>query len=78
MWCVFHNAQWYWSDNLCKLVTDQWRASLGVRDNESCWFTEEIGTYMSTDIWAFLTDILLKVQYFPSLKNDVKGTEKDI
>jgi hypothetical protein len=31
MWCVFHNAQWYWSDNLCKLVTDQWRGSLGVR-----------------------------------------------
>jgi hypothetical protein len=30
----------------CKLVTDQWRASLGVRDSESCWFTEEIGTYM--------------------------------
>jgi hypothetical protein len=28
------------------LVTDQWRASLGVRDSESCWFTEEIGTYM--------------------------------
>jgi hypothetical protein len=20
MWCVFHNAQWYWSDNVCKLV----------------------------------------------------------
>jgi hypothetical protein len=45
MWCVFHNAQRYWSDNLCKLVTDQWRASLGVRDSESCWFTEEIGTF---------------------------------
>jgi hypothetical protein len=43
MWCVFHNAQWNWSDNVCKLVTDQWRASLGVRDSESCWFTEEIG-----------------------------------
>jgi hypothetical protein len=35
MSCVFHNAQWYWSDNLCKLVTDH-------------------------------TNILLKVQYFPS------------
>jgi hypothetical protein len=46
MWCVFHNAQWYWSDILCKLVNDQWRASLGVCDSESCWFTEEIGTYM--------------------------------
>ena len=34
------------SDNLCKLATDQWRGSLGVRDSESCWFTEEIGTYM--------------------------------
>jgi hypothetical protein len=30
----------------CKLVTDQWRVSLGVRDSESCWFTEEIDTYM--------------------------------
>jgi hypothetical protein len=46
MWCVFHNAQWYWSDSLCKLVTDQWRGSLGVRGSESCWFTKEIGTYM--------------------------------
>jgi hypothetical protein len=46
MWCVFHNAQWYWSDNLCKLVTDQWRESLGVRDSESCWHTKEIGTYI--------------------------------
>jgi hypothetical protein len=46
MWCVFHNVQWYWSDNLCKLVTDQWRGSLGGRDSEICWFTEEIGTYM--------------------------------
>jgi hypothetical protein len=24
----------------------KWRASLGVRDSESCWFTEEMGTYM--------------------------------
>jgi hypothetical protein len=45
-------------------------------------------------MWAFLSNMLLKVQYFPSwdtpymkydvthiltsLKNDVKGTEKDI
>jgi hypothetical protein len=53
MWCVFHNARWYWSDNLCKLVTDQWRGSLGVRDSESCWFTKKIDTYMhcwETDI----------------------------
>jgi hypothetical protein len=33
MWCAFHNAQWYWSDNLCKLVTDQWQGSLGVHDS---------------------------------------------
>ena len=46
VWCVFHSAQWYWSDNLCKLVTDQWQGYLGVRDRESCWLTEEIGTYM--------------------------------
>jgi hypothetical protein len=75
---VFHNAQWYWSDNLCKLVTDQWRASLGVRDSESCWFTEEMCTYMRCwespgdlplviEICFFsLVNILLKVQYFPS------------
>ena len=29
-----------------RLVSDQWRGSLGVRDSDSCWFTEEIGTYM--------------------------------
>ena len=34
----------YSSDNLFKLVTDQWRESLGVCDSESCWLTEEIGT----------------------------------
>jgi hypothetical protein len=37
---------WWWCFVICKLVTDQWRASLGVRNSESCWFTEEIGTYM--------------------------------
>ena len=33
-------------DLIMYAVTDQWRASVGVRDSESCWFTEEIGTYM--------------------------------
>jgi hypothetical protein len=42
-------------DNLCKLVTDQWQASLWVRDSESCWFTEEIGTYMRC--WENLGDL---------------------
>jgi hypothetical protein len=32
--------------NRTQIFTDQWRASLGVRDSESCWFTVEIGTYM--------------------------------
>ena len=62
MWCVFHNAQWYWSDNVCKLVTDQWRASLGVRDSESCWFTEEIGTYMRC--WESPRDLPLVIEMF--------------
>jgi hypothetical protein len=54
MWRVFHNAQWYWSDNVCKLVSDQWRASLGGRDSESCWFTEKIGTYMRCRFIEFI------------------------
>ena len=62
MWCVFHNAQRYWSDNLCKLVTDQWRASLGVRDSESCWFTEEIGTYLRC--WESPGDLPLVIEIF--------------
>jgi hypothetical protein len=64
MWCVFHNAQWYWSDNLCKLVTDQLRGSLGVRDSESCWFTEEIGTYMRC--WESPGDLPLVIEIFVS------------
>ena len=64
MWCVFHNAQWYWSDNLCKLVTDQWRGSLGVRNSESCWFTEEIGTYMRC--WESPGDLPLVIEIFVS------------
>ena len=64
MWCVFHNAQWYWSDNLCKLVTDEWRGSLGVRNSESCWFTEEIGTYMRC--WESPSDLPLVIEIFVS------------
>jgi hypothetical protein len=67
MWCVFHNAQRYWSDNLCKLVTDQWRASLGVHDSESCWFTEEIGTYMRC--WESPGDLPLVIEIFVSVRS---------
>ena len=66
MWCVFHNAQWYWSDNLCKLVTDQLRGSLGVRDSESCWFMEEIGTYMRC--WESPGDLPLVIEIFVSFR----------
>jgi hypothetical protein len=70
------------TENLCKLVTDQWRRSLGVRDSESCWFTEEIGTYMQ-NCWEspgdlpFVIEILVSFRSYilTSLKNDVKGTE---
>ena len=67
MWCVFHNAQWYWSDNLCKLVTDQWRGSLGVCDSESCCFTEEIGTYMRC--WESPGDLPLVIEIFVSFRS---------
>jgi hypothetical protein len=67
MWYVFHNAQWYWSDNLCKLVTDQWRGSLGVRDSESCWFTEEIGTYMRC--WESPGDLPLVIEICVSFRS---------
>ena len=67
MWYVFHNAQWYWSDNLCKLVTDQWRGSLGVRDRESCWFTEEIGTYMRC--WESPGDLPLVIEIVVSVRS---------
>jgi hypothetical protein len=46
----------------CKLVTDQWRASLGVRDSESCWVTEEIGTYMRC--WENPGDLPLVIEMF--------------
>jgi hypothetical protein len=67
MWCVFHNAQRYWSDNLCKLVIDQWRASLRVRDGESCWFTEEIDTYMRC--WESPGDLPLVIEIFVSFRS---------
>jgi hypothetical protein len=67
LWCVFHNAQWYWSDNLCKLVTDQWRGSLGVSDSEICWFTEEIGTYMHC--WESPGDLPLVIEMFVSFRS---------
>jgi hypothetical protein len=46
MWCVFHNVQWYWSDNLCKLVTDQWRGSLGVQNIYKTVLTSFFRTYL--------------------------------
>ena len=67
MWYVFHNAQWYWSDNVCKLDTDQWRASLGVRDSERCWFTEEIGTYIRC--WESPGDLPLVIEIVVSFRS---------
>ena len=52
------------TDNLCKLVTDQWRGSLGVRD--SCWFTEEIGTYMRR--WESPGDLPRVIEIFVSFR----------
>jgi hypothetical protein len=54
------------SDNLCKLVTDQWQGSLGVRDSESCWFTEEIGTYMRR--WESAGDLPQVIEIFVSFR----------
>ena len=66
--CMYvDNAQWYRSDNLCKLITDQWRASLGVRDSESCWFTGEIGTYMRC--WGSPGDLPLVIYIFVSFRS---------
>ena len=47
-----------------QLVTDQWRCSLGVYDGESCWFTEEIGTYMRC--WESLGDLPLVIEIIVS------------
>jgi hypothetical protein len=49
-----------------ELVTDQWRASLGVRDSESCWFMEEIGTYMRC--WESPGDLPLVIEMFVSFR----------
>jgi hypothetical protein len=35
---------------------------LGVRDSESCWFTEEIGTYMCC--WESLGDLPFVIEIF--------------
>ena len=50
-----------------KLVTDQWRASLGVRDSKSCWFTEEIGTYMRC--WESPGDLPLVIEIVVSFRS---------
>jgi hypothetical protein len=49
------------------IVSDQWRASLGVRDSESCWFTEEIGTYMRC--WEIPGDLPLVIEFFVSFRS---------
>ena len=41
-----------------------WRGSLGVRDSESCWFTEEIGTYMRC--WESPGDLPHVIEIFVS------------
>ena len=64
---VYHTAQWYWSDKLWKLITDQWRASLGALDSESCWFTEEICTYMRC--WESPGDLPLVIYLFVSFRS---------
>ena len=50
-----------------QLVTDQWRCSLGVYDGESCWFTEEIGTYMRC--WESLGDLPLVIEIIVSFRS---------
>jgi hypothetical protein len=50
-----------------KLVTDQWRASLGVRDSESCWFMEEICTYMRC--WESPGDLPLVIEIVVSFRS---------
>ena len=48
-------------------ATDQWRGSLGVRGSESCWFTEEIGTYMRC--WESRDDLPLVIEIFVSFRS---------
>ena len=50
-----------------QISTDQWRASLGVRDSESCWFTEEIGTYMRC--WESPGDLPLVIEIVVSSRS---------
>jgi hypothetical protein len=50
------------NENKSKFVTGQWRGSLGVRDSESCWFTEEIGTYMHS--WESRGDLPFVIDIF--------------
>jgi hypothetical protein len=50
-----------------QIVTDQWRGSLGVYDGESCWFTEEIGTYMRC--WESLGDLPLVIEIVVSFRS---------
>jgi hypothetical protein len=45
----------------------QWRGSLGVRDSERCWFTEEIGTYMRC--WESPGDLPLVIEIFVSFRS---------
>ena len=41
--------------------------SLGVRDSESCWFTEEIGTYMRC--WESPGDFSLVIEIVVSFRS---------
>jgi hypothetical protein len=53
-------------------------ASLGVHDSESCWFTEEIGTYMRC--WEIPGDLPLVIESvsFRSFRCAVLHSQKDI
>jgi hypothetical protein len=48
MWCVFHNAQWYWSDNLCKLVTDK----ISITRGKIGWSSTSNRNFMSFREWS--------------------------
>ena len=50
-----------------QLVTDHWRASLGVRDGESCLFMEEIGAYMRC--WESPGDLPLVIKIVVSSRS---------
>ena len=53
--------------DLIIIVTDQWRGSLEVCDSESCWFMEEIGTYMHC--WESPGDLSLMIEIFVSFRS---------